>query len=98
MMSEKGIVFSSGTEYECFLYEYCERCKHYKLSPNGYPEFPENGGCKILDAMENARWDNSLFPCEQIRKDKNEKGYSYQFCVDFCSRREKREFGTDKDK
>lgn len=46
--------FSSGTEYEVFLYNWCEKCKHYKLRDDGFPEFPEQGGCPVLDAMFNS--------------------------------------------
>lgn len=60
--------FSSGTEYEVFLYNYCENCRAYKLRDDGFPEFPENGGCPILDAMEYARFDISRFPSENIRE------------------------------
>jgi len=60
--------FSNGTEYEIFLYNYCEQCRSYKLRDDGFPEFPENGGCPILDAMENARFDISAFPSDHIRE------------------------------
>ena len=58
--------FSNGTEYEIFLDNFCYRCKHGKINENGFAEYPEKGGCKIWDAMENARFDTSLFPCDDI--------------------------------
>lgn len=64
--------FSNGTEYEVFLCNFCHRCKHGIISEEGYAEYPENGGCKIWDALENARFDLNVFPCEdvlQIEKD-----------------------------
>lgn len=64
--------FSNGTSYEFFLESFCYRCKHGKINENGFAEYPEKGGCKIWDAMENARFDVSLFPCDdvvQIEKD-----------------------------
>ena len=67
-MNKKGKPFSSGTEYEVFLYNYCEKCRSYKLRDDGFPEFPDKGGCQILDAMENARFDISQFPSEHIRE------------------------------
>lgn len=67
-MNKKSKPFSSGTEYEIFLYTFCERCRLYKLRKDGFPEFPENGGCPILDKMENARFDVSEFPSEFIRE------------------------------
>ena len=58
--------FSNGTEYEIFLDNFCYRCKHGKINENGFAEYPEKGGCKIWDAMENARFDLSLFPGDDI--------------------------------
>ena len=58
--------FSSGTEYEVFLYNWCENCKHYKVRDDGFPEFPEQGGCPVLDAMENARFDSMYWPKRKI--------------------------------
>ena len=64
--------FSNCTEYEIFLCNFCYRCKHGIIGEEGYAEFPENGGCKIWDALENARFDLDVFPCDdvvQITKD-----------------------------
>lgn len=58
--------FSNGTEYEIFLENFCFRCKHGKINEDGYAEYPENGGCKTWDAMENARFDIDLFPCDDV--------------------------------
>lgn len=58
--------FSNGTDYEIFLDNFCYRCKHGKINENGFAEYPEKDGCKIWDAMENARFDLSLFPCDDI--------------------------------
>lgn len=58
--------FSNGTEYDVFLQVYCERCKAFKLRDDMFPEFPEFGGCPILDKMEMARFDESLFPSNDI--------------------------------
>lgn len=45
--------FSSGTEYEIFESSFCDRCKHGKRNPEtGFPEYVENGGCVVWDAME----------------------------------------------
>ena len=66
--------FSSGTEYEVFLYNWCERCTHYKLRDDGFPEFPENGGCPVLDTMEYARLDINVFPRKEIIEEQDEKG------------------------
>lgn len=78
--------FSNGTEYEIFKYNYCERCRKHKVrEEDGFPEFPENGGCKIEDAMENARFDISLFPNNKIRQIEDEYGRTIKWhdCIDF---------------
>ena len=56
MRTEPSTPFSSGTEYENFIYYFCERCKKGKRDEDGFPESPEEGGCPIWDAMENARF------------------------------------------
>lgn len=65
--------FSSGTEYECFLYYFCQRCSKGKFRGDGFPEFPENDGCPILDAMEYARF-GEPFPSEKIVRLVDENG------------------------
>ena len=66
--------FSSGTEYEIFLYNWCERCTHYKLRDDGFPEFPENDGCPVLDAMENARFNIDEFPKKEVVEQVDDAG------------------------
>ena len=88
MSNKPASVFSNGTEYEVFLYNFCERCRNYKLrESDGFPEFPENGGCKVLDAMENARFDTSLFPSEWIRelRDADDKIIAWHYCTRFSN-------------
>ena len=60
--------FSSGTEYEVFRYNFCDRCRRHKENEAGFPAFAKEGGCPIEDAMENARFDNSVFPSDNIRE------------------------------
>ena len=60
--------FSNGTEYEVFKYNFCEDCRKHVVREDGFPTFPEDGGCPIEDAMENARFDISQFPSEFIRE------------------------------
>lgn len=76
--------FSSGTEYENFLYYFCKRCSKGKLREDGFPEFPENGGCPIWDAMENARL-GEPFPSEKIVRIVDENGgiRVWNCCMDF---------------
>lgn len=76
--------FSSGTEYENFLYYFCKRCSKGKLREDGFPEFPENGGCPIWDAMENARF-GEPFPSEKIVRIVDENGgiRVWNCCMDF---------------
>lgn len=68
MSSNPSRPFSNGTEYEFFKDNWCYRCRAHKERPDGFPEFPENGGCPIEDAMENARFDISKFPAEMVRE------------------------------
>ena len=52
--------FSNGTEYECFLSSFCYRCE------NGNKGFPDASNCPIWQAMENARFDLSVFPSNDV--------------------------------
>lgn len=63
---EPSSPFPNGMSYELFCEIFCYRCKKGKINPNGFAEYPENGGCTIWDAMENARFDTKLFPCNDI--------------------------------
>lgn len=89
MKIEESKPFSSGTEYEVFLYNWCERCTHYKLRDDGFPEFPENGGCPVLDAMEYARLDINLFPRKEIIEEQDENGnvVYYHKCTRFMKKK-----------
>lgn len=59
--------FSSGTEYEIFLDNFCYRCKKHKIREDGFCAFVEQGGCSIENAMEDARF-GSPFPSDDIVK------------------------------
>lgn len=86
MIDKPGTPFSSGTEYEIFKYNYCEKCEHYlEREEDGFPAFPEYGGCRILDAMENARFDIKLFPNKKIRQIEDDDGkvIKWHSCVDY---------------
>jgi hypothetical protein len=88
---EKSKPFSSGTEYECFRYKWCERCTHYKVrEDDGFPEFPERGGCRILDLMERARFDEKWWPCKKIVTEKCENGdvKYWHKCTEFMRNKE----------
>lgn len=74
MKYREGKPFSSGTEYEVFLYNWCENCNHYKLRDDGFPEFPEQGGCPVLDAMENARFNIDEFPKKDVVEEVDDAG------------------------
>ena len=73
MSNLPGNPFSNGTEYEVFKYNFCEDCRNHVVREDGFPAFPEDGGCPIEDAMENARFDISQFPSEFIRELRDEK-------------------------
>ena len=76
--------FSSGTEYNIFLYNWCEKCKHCKLRDDGFPAFPEQGGCPVLDAMENARFNIDEFPKKEIVEEIDDDGDVV--CFHVCKR------------
>ena len=85
-MNMASMPFSSGSEYEIFKYNFCERCRKHKEREDGFPAFPEDGGCPIEDAMENARFDISLFPSESIRKLTSANDNSviaWHYCIEF---------------
>ena len=89
MIFEPAKPFSSGTEYEFFLETHCYKCKKYKENKYGFPETSKNGGCPILDAMENARFDLNKFPSKDIVtvKDDNGKVLNWYECLKFEKRR-----------
>lgn len=66
--------FSSGMDYEFFVENWCGNCTRYKLRDDMFPEFPENGGCPVLDAIEYARFDLSKFPSKDIIEERDEDG------------------------
>lgn len=81
---KKSSPFSNGTEYEFFKECWCEKCKHYKVRDDGFPEFPENGGCRILDCMEYARFDEKLWPNKKIVEEwEYGKVKRWHKCLDF---------------
>ena len=84
MKIEPATPFSNGMSYEFFLDNFCYRCKNGKLSEDGFPEFPENGGCQIWDAMENARF-GGAFPSDKIVRLRGEDGHIKFFgvCMEF---------------
>ena len=77
--------FSNGTEYEIFKHNFCEDCRKHVVREDGFPAFPEDGGCPIEDAMENSRFDISQFPSEYIREltDANDGSI---ICWHYCSK------------
>lgn len=94
MSSLPSKLFSSGTEYEVFKYNFCEDCVHHKLREDSFLAFPEDGGCPIEDAMENARFDISQFPSEDIRelRDANDDSViAWHCCSNFESRNAERQ-------
>ena len=87
--------FSNGTEYEIFKYNFCEDCRKHVVREDGFPAFPEDGGCQIEDDMENARFDISQFPSEYIREltDANDGSIiCWHYCNRFDCAEEKRQF------
>lgn len=62
-MIKDSMAFSNGTAYEWFCEQFCERCRFYKESDDGFPAMPEDGGCPIRDKVEFARL-GEPFPSE----------------------------------
>lgn len=84
MRTEPSTPFSNGMEYENFIYYFCERCKKGKRDEDGFPECPEEGGCPIWDAMENARF-GQPFPSDKIVRLVGDDGeiQVYNCCTEF---------------
>ena len=85
MANKPSSIFSNGTEYEWFKEQFCERCLSHKERKDGFPDFPENGGCAIEDACEYARYDRKRFPSEWIRMltDADDNVICWNYCVRF---------------
>lgn len=66
--------FSNGMDYEFFKETWCEHCTHYKVRDDGFPEFPQKGGCHVLDKLEYARIDISEWPRKDIIEERDENG------------------------
>lgn len=82
--------FSSGTQYEVFETSFCDRCKHGKRnSEKCFPEYPENGGCVVWDAMECARFNVSAFPSDDVVQIKNGGEVYSHVCKHFESNNKK---------
>lgn len=78
--------FSSGMEYAYFLGTFCRRCKKHKENEDGYCAYVEQGGCPYENAMEDARWDLSKFPCDDIVQiEKNGNIECFNACKHFES-------------
>lgn len=79
--------FSNGTECQFFTENFCDRCKKGLRHDDMFPEYPENGGCSIWDAMERARFDESVFPSSDIVQLTETDGtvQYYHVCKQFLS-------------
>lgn len=77
-------MFSSGTEYEIFLGNYCFECGMYKTDKDG---MPVQSSCKIEKAIAMARFDETVFPHEQVFC---QKGKYYHTCTEFITREQLR--------
>ena len=53
-------MFSNGTEYEWFIENNCDSCKRFR-----------NWQCSIIHALENSRFDETLFPYDKLWDYKN---------------------------
>lgn len=95
MSKQPSKPFSNGTEFEVFKDNWCYRCRNHKESEDGFPEFPENGGCPIEDATENARFDKSQFPSNmllKLRDAETDELICWHYCLRFSSPDERIQF------
>lgn len=73
-------MFSNGTEYEIFQYNFCDRCARFVHWEEATKDNPV---CPIEEGMAQACFDETKFPHEQIRED--EQGNKR--CTEFVRRR-----------
>jgi hypothetical protein len=87
LREEPSTPFSNGTEYENFMYYFCDRCDKGIRRDDLFPEFPENGGCPTWDALENARFDLDLFPSNDVVRllDKDGNVRCWNICKHFTT-------------
>ena len=64
-------MFSNGSEYEWFLETKCFKCSRYR-----------QGYCRIYNACEDARFDESRFPYSDLM---DFKGYAGKTCKSFTT-------------
>ena len=64
-------MFSNGSEYEWFLETQCFKCSRYR-----------QGYCRIYNACEDARFDESRFPYSDLM---DFKGYGGKTCKSFTT-------------
>lgn len=58
--------FPNGMGYEYFLETFCYRCNKHKTDKDGFCASVEEGGCRIENAMEDAMFELSRFPSNEI--------------------------------
>lgn len=66
MIYRESRPFETNAEYVRFVNNWCKKCTHLKLHNGLFPNYPEDGGCPILDAIEIANIDIDWFPKNQI--------------------------------
>lgn len=67
MIYRESRPFETNAEYVRFVHNQCKNCTRFKLHNGLYPEYPANGGCPVLDAIEIARNnDIGFFPKRDI--------------------------------
>ena len=67
MIYRESRPFETNAEYVRFVHNWCKNCTHFKLHNGLFPEYPEDGGCPVLDAIEIARNnDIGFFPKRDI--------------------------------
>ena len=71
-------MFSNGTEYECFLENYCYQCRKFVWWEDATDENPV---CPIEESIHEARFDGEKFPINNIKWNKDMIAY----CTDWKS-------------
>ena len=75
MIYRESRPFENNAEYVRFVHNWCKNCTHLKLHNGLFPDYPDDGGCPILDAIEIANINIDRFPkrviVEEIDDDEN---------------------------
>lgn len=66
MIYRESRPFETNAEYVRFVNNWCKNCTRFKLHNGLFPEYPADGGCPVLDAIEIAKINVDWFPEKDI--------------------------------